>query len=98
MTELMGKKPRQPPIQCWDFGRDHMYWDCPHRDQKVMTVHNIQQTDIVEDMGRNVPSIYVDLDNKQDGTNPRPLGQDPRRIILNLPLSQIDFSIPPQGI
>jgi hypothetical protein len=30
----------------------------------VRIVHNVQQDEIVEDMGRNVPRIYVALDNK----------------------------------
>jgi hypothetical protein len=31
----------------------------------VRTVHNVQQVEIVEDMGINVPRIYVALDNKK---------------------------------
>jgi hypothetical protein len=42
-----------------------MYRDCPHRGEKVRIVHNVQQVETVEDMGRNVPSIYVALDNKK---------------------------------
>jgi hypothetical protein len=42
-----------------------MYRDCPHRGEKVRIVHNVQQDDTVEDMGRNVPRIYAALDNKQ---------------------------------
>jgi hypothetical protein len=33
---------------------------------KARTTYSFQQVMIVEDMGRNVPSIYVALDNKQD--------------------------------
>jgi hypothetical protein len=65
MTETMGKRPRKPPIQCWGCGGDHMYRDFPHRGEKVRIVHNVQQVDTVEDMGRNVPRIYAALDNKQ---------------------------------
>jgi hypothetical protein len=43
-----------------------MYRDFPHRGEKVRIVHNVQQVDTVEDMGRNVPRIYAALDNKQD--------------------------------
>jgi len=43
-----------------------MYRDCPHIGEKVRTVHNVQQAEIVEDMGRNVPRIYAALDNKKD--------------------------------
>jgi hypothetical protein len=42
-----------------------MFRDCPHRGEKVRIFHNVQQDEIVEDMGRNVPRIYVALDNKQ---------------------------------
>jgi hypothetical protein len=39
--------------------------DCPHRSEKVRTVHNVQQYETMEDMGRNVTRIYAGLDNKQ---------------------------------
>ena len=42
-----------------------MFKDCPHTGEKVRTVHNVQQDEIVEDMGRKVPRIYAALDNKQ---------------------------------
>jgi hypothetical protein len=42
-----------------------MFIDCPHRGEKVRTLHNVQQVEIVEDMGRDVPRIYASLDNKQ---------------------------------
>jgi hypothetical protein len=42
-----------------------MFRDCPHRGEKVRTVHNVQQGETMEDMGRNVPRIYVALDNKK---------------------------------
>jgi hypothetical protein len=42
-----------------------MFRDCPHRGEKVRIVHNVQQAETVEDMGRNVPRIYAALDNKQ---------------------------------
>jgi hypothetical protein len=65
MTETMGKRPRKQPIKCWGCEGDHMYRDFPHRGEKVRIVHNVQQVDTVEDMGRNVPRIYAALDNKQ---------------------------------
>jgi hypothetical protein len=61
MTEIVGKR----PIQCWGCGGDHMYRDCPHKGEKLRTVHNVQEVDIVEDMGINVPWIYAALDNKK---------------------------------
>jgi hypothetical protein len=66
MIETGGQRPRQPPIQCWGCKGDHMFKDCPHRGEKVRTVHNVQKDEIVEDMGRNVPRIYAALDNKQE--------------------------------
>ena len=47
-----------------------MYRYFPHRGEKVRTVHNAQQVVIVEDMGINVPRIYVSLDNKQEEYQP----------------------------
>ena len=43
-----------------------MFRDCPHRGEKVRTVHNVQQDEIVEDMGRNVPRIYASMENKKE--------------------------------
>jgi hypothetical protein len=65
MIETCGKRPRQPPIQCWGCKGDHKYRYCPHRSEKVRVVHNVQQAETMEDMGRDVPRIYVALDNKQ---------------------------------
>jgi hypothetical protein len=65
MIETLGKRTRQPHIQCWGGGGDHMYRYCPRRREKVRIVHNVQQFDIVEDMGRNVPRIYASLENKK---------------------------------
>ena len=42
-----------------------MYIDFPHKGENVRNVHNVQQVDTLEDMGKNVPRIYVTLDNKQ---------------------------------
>jgi hypothetical protein len=66
MIEVGGQRPRQPPFQCWGFKGDHIFRYCPHRSEKVKTVHNLQQDEIMEDMGRNVPSIYVALEKKQE--------------------------------
>jgi hypothetical protein len=63
--EEEGQRPRQPPIQCWGCKGDHMFIDCPHKGEKVRIVHNVQQYETLEDMGRNVPRIYATLDNKQ---------------------------------
>jgi hypothetical protein len=36
-----------------------MLRDCPHRGEKVRVVHNVQQDETMEDMGRNVPRILL---------------------------------------
>jgi hypothetical protein len=43
-----------------------MFIDCPHRSEKVRTIHNVHQVEIVEDMGISVPNIYASLGNKKD--------------------------------
>jgi hypothetical protein len=65
MIEIGGQRPRKPHIKCWGCKGYHKYRDCPHRSEKVRVVHNVQQVEIVEDMGKNLPRIYVALDNKQ---------------------------------
>jgi hypothetical protein len=42
-----------------------MYRDCLHMSERVRFVHNAQQAEIVEDMGKSVPKIYAALENKQ---------------------------------
>ena len=63
--ETGGQRPRQPPIQCWGCKGEHRFRDFPHRGEKGRTVHNVQQAEIVEDMGRNVPRIYAAMYNKK---------------------------------
>jgi hypothetical protein len=43
-----------------------MFGDCPLRGEKGRIVHNVQQAKTMEDMGINVPRIYVALDNKKE--------------------------------
>jgi hypothetical protein len=57
--------PIQPPMQCWGCKGDHRFRDCPHRGKKGRDIHNVQRAETLEDMGRNVSSIYATLDNKQ---------------------------------
>jgi hypothetical protein len=59
------KGPRQPPMQCWGCKGDLRFRDCPHRGENGRVVHNVKQSEIVEDMGRYVPRIYAALDNKK---------------------------------
>jgi hypothetical protein len=41
MIEVVGKKPRQQPIQYWGCGGDHMYRYCPQRGEKLRFVHSV---------------------------------------------------------
>jgi hypothetical protein len=66
MTATIGKRPRKTPIQYWGCKGDHMYRDCPHKSDKVRVLHNVQQKEIVEDMGRSSPRIYGALENKKE--------------------------------
>jgi hypothetical protein len=43
-----------------------MFTDFPHKGEKVRIFHNVQQSEIVEDMRKNVPRIYASLDNKNE--------------------------------
>jgi hypothetical protein len=52
-------------MECWVCKGNHVYRDCPHRNDKVRTSHNVQQVEIVEEMGRRVPRFYIALDNKK---------------------------------
>jgi hypothetical protein len=65
MTESLGKRPRQQPIKCWGCEGDHMYKYCPHRGDKMKTLHSIKQEETIEDMGKSMPRIYAALDNRQ---------------------------------
>ena len=47
----LGKRGR-PLIQCWESKEYHLYKDFPHRNDRVKTIHNIQEATTVEDMGR----------------------------------------------
>jgi hypothetical protein len=65
MIESLGKRPRKQPIKSWVCEGDHMYRYFPHIGERVKTIHNVQQDDTIEDMGRSMLRIYVALDNKQ---------------------------------
>jgi hypothetical protein len=64
-VEVGGKMSRPPPMECWGCKENHRYRDCPHRNDKVRVLHNVQQAETVEDMGSRIPRIYAALDNKQ---------------------------------
>jgi hypothetical protein len=65
MIDSLGKRPRQHPIKCWGCEGDHMYKDCPHKGDRMRTMHNIQEDDTMDDVGRSMPRIYAALDNRQ---------------------------------
>jgi hypothetical protein len=65
MVGIGEQRPRQTPIQCWGCQENHKYKDCPHKNDKVRVVHNVQQDETVEDMGSRMPRIYAALNNKQ---------------------------------
>jgi hypothetical protein len=64
-TEEGAQRQRQAPMECWGCKGNHKYRDCPHKNGKARTVHNVQQAETVEDMGSRMPRIYAALDNKQ---------------------------------
>jgi hypothetical protein len=64
MDRILGKRTRKP-IKCWGCKGDHMYIDCPHKGDRMRTMHNIQEETIVEYVGRNIPRIYATLENRQ---------------------------------
>jgi hypothetical protein len=65
MAEVGGKRQRQKPMQCWGYKGDQKYRYFPHKSDKVRVVHNVQQAETMEDMGRSVPRIYAASANKQ---------------------------------
>jgi hypothetical protein len=65
MSETVEQNSWKQPMQCWGCGGNHMHKDFPQRGDKARTTRNVQQVVIVGDMGRNVPRIYVALDNKK---------------------------------
>ena len=64
IAESLGKRPSQS-IKCWGCEGDHMFKYFPQRGSKTMEIHNIQEANIVDDVGRHVPIICATLDNMQ---------------------------------
>jgi hypothetical protein len=42
-----------------------VYKNLPHKEEKIISLHNIQEANIVEDMCRNIPRIYVAIEGRQ---------------------------------
>jgi hypothetical protein len=60
------KRPRKNLIKCWGCEGDNMYRYFPHREERVKTSHNVQQDNIIEDMGKSMARIYATFDNKKN--------------------------------
>jgi hypothetical protein len=75
MIDSLGKRPRQHPINYWGCEGYHLYKDCPHKRDRMRTMHNIEEDNIVNDMGRSMPRIYVALDNRQTNYQSHMIGR-----------------------
>jgi hypothetical protein len=64
MTNIGGHRPRRTPIQCSGCQGNHKYKYFPHKNGKVRVVHNVQQEELMEDMGSRIRRIYTTLENK----------------------------------
>jgi hypothetical protein len=65
MDNSLGKRLRQHPKIFWGCEGDHLYNEFPHKGDRMRTIHNIQEADIVDDEGRSMPRIYATLENRQ---------------------------------
>jgi hypothetical protein len=63
MVEYLGKRARQPSKWLGCEG-DHLCIDCPHREDRVRNVHNIQEETKVQEVVGNIPKIYAALENQ----------------------------------
>jgi hypothetical protein len=63
-ADSFGKMPRQQSVQCWGCGGNHLHRDCPHKGERMGTVHKIQEDETMEDMGKSIPRMYAAFDNK----------------------------------
>ena len=64
-TYSFRKMPRKQLVQCWGCEGNHLYRDFPHKGERMRTVHNIQEAEILEYMDKSMLRIYAALDNKQ---------------------------------
>jgi hypothetical protein len=55
-----------PPIKCLGCKEDHMYKYFTHREDKMNTMHNIQEDTTIEYMGISIPRIYATLEDQQE--------------------------------
>jgi len=66
MENSFGRRIRKQLVQCWRCERNQLYRDCPNKGERIINLHNIQEAEIVEHIGGNMPRIYAYLDNKQE--------------------------------
>jgi hypothetical protein len=66
MSKIVGHKSWRQPMHCWGSSGNHMCRDLPQIGDKERTMHIVPKATTVDDMGINVPRIYVALDDKQD--------------------------------
>ena len=53
------------PVKCWMCGADHYLSSCPEKNNKDSLVYNLNKVSTVRDVARNIPRIYVALENRQ---------------------------------
>ena len=68
-TRVMTEKPRYPqhnkePLQCWKCGGPHMRRNYPLGDGNVRPAYNIQEAETVDQVAREVPRIYVAMEER----------------------------------
>jgi len=63
--KYLENKTTHPPLQCWGFKEPHLYRDCPINENMTMTMNNIQEATIVNDMARCRHKINVSEENRR---------------------------------
>jgi hypothetical protein len=48
IADSFRKRPRQQLVQCWGHEGNHLYRDCSHKGEKMMTIHNIQEAETMD--------------------------------------------------
>ena len=70
-ARVTGEKPKDPqqnrvPLQCWKCGGPHMRNNFPLESESARPSYNIQEAEIVGQVARAVPRIYVALEDHQE--------------------------------
>lgn len=53
------------PLQCWVCGKDHRIKYCLCQRENLRSFQNLDRATMVEDMVREIPRIYVALEDQQ---------------------------------